>query len=770
MTARPARAGARPAPATRPATSPALPALPALPVLAAAAAALSAAGLLYEVALTSLFSVLLQYHYAFVAISLALGGYGLGAAFVRRPAPALPGSLAAAGAVTMAAAVWLLAALGSSLGALGAALALVPFACLGAAMAALFALAPPQVGWLYAADLAGAAAGCLGAVALLDAVGGLSGALLAAALAALAALLLALAGPPLPDRRRLLAAALTALLLAAPGLAGVQGLRLDPAGAPPDKTMLRVLGDPGQGARIVATRWDSFARNDLVATADPDQMLLFINGGAGSYMLRWNSGPQQLIGLQQSLEYLPVALSRPHRALVIGPGGGRDVALALLGGTDQVDAVEIDPGLVDLVRRYGDYNGHILDRPGVALHVDDGRHFAARAQGGYDLILLNLVYTQVAEARSYALTENYIFTREAFARYLDLLAPGGTLAVVSHSALEASRAALTGIDALARTGLDTPQATQRVALLMTPDPDPTRRTSLVLVRREPITGALAEALIGAALALHLQPLHVPGLAESVFRPLSGGEQDVAAYVRGGDYDLAPVADARPFFFLLDRGLPGPLAALLILAAVLLAAVVLRFAARGPGRLLRTGPAALYFGLLGAGFMLLELPLMQQAILLLGSPVQALAVTTAALLTGAAAGSAASRLAARHGRSLTLALPAALAVAALALALNLILPALQPALLRAPALGRLLAFAALLLPLGAAAGVCFPAALAVTPAGDVPLCYAMGGAAAVLGAAAAMAAAVFWGFPWVLNLAAACYIGAGATAPHLTARA
>ena len=69
---------------------------------------------------------------------------------------------------------------------------------------------------------------------------------------------------------------------------------------------------------------------------------------------------------------------------VVGTGGGLDVESALLHGAEHVDAVEIDPSIVRLARRYS--AAGVYGNPKVSVHVDDARAFFERATPGYDLV------------------------------------------------------------------------------------------------------------------------------------------------------------------------------------------------------------------------------------------------------------------------------------------------------------------------------------------------------------------------------------------------
>ena len=115
-------------------------------------------------------------------------------------------------------------------------------------------------------------------------------------------------------------------------------------------------------------------------------------------------------------------------ALVIGPGGGRDLLSALVFGARHVDGVEINPIIARdvMLDRFRDYSGGVYADPKVAIHVDDGRSFVRRSGARYDVIQASLVDTWAATAAgAYTLTENSLYTTEAFGEYIDHLSDDG---------------------------------------------------------------------------------------------------------------------------------------------------------------------------------------------------------------------------------------------------------------------------------------------------------------------------------------------------------
>ncbi|MFQ5812533.1 MAG: hypothetical protein ACE5I2_05010 [Anaerolineae bacterium] len=735
----------------------------------------SAAGLIFEITLTRLFSLFFQYHFAFLAVSLAVLGLSLGAALGRFVAPSDPKSTRGKDLlVTLVAlslsfplAAIVMAWLPSAASVLPyAAIALIPFVLIGLFAALAFARFATHSGLLYAADLTGAAVGVVSVLGLLTLGSTFNVVILLGGVTGLAVVLLAISTPTLSTDRRYLAGSFLALLLSA-GLFGVNFVSgcvdYSPArltSAPRDKTMIAVLNDTSQSARIVYTVGDPFARVDVVETEDPEAKFVFTDGGAGSLMLRFDGDLEKVAPLRDSVEFIPFALGSAERMLVIGAGAGRDVVLALLAGAEQITAVEVNPAIVKATRHFSDYNGGILDRPEVELVVGDARTFIERTPGEYDLIYLNLVYTQAAEPASQALVENYIFTRQAFRTYLDRLAPGGRLAIISHSALEGSRAALTALQVLADGGKPLPQALRHLALLMYPADDPTQRTTVMVLGREALRDEEIRELAARANRLGLQPLFLPGLFELPFSPLLQGATLEEFLAGDPTYDLTPTDDDQPFFFKLDLGLPSPVQQALMAAAALSVALLLLSlwsVGTAGGRWGGIG-FVIYAAIIGAGFMLIEIPLIQRFQLLLGYPVLSVAAVLGTLLL---AGGLGSLLSQRWLETSLLrrVIMAALWIGAVALVYWLVLPSLVRQLLAVPLVGRVLATIGLTALPGIPMGIPFPSLmrLAAQYRQRVALLWALNGAFSVLGSTLAVVVSMTWGFSWALATGAGLYL-------------
>jgi SAM-dependent methyltransferase len=194
----------------------------------------------------------------------------------------------------------------------------------------------------------------------------------------------------------------------------------------------------GLGSGIQA--WSAVSGVALVATIvvagsggdiwSPYQRLTVFEAGGSNY-INSNGLPFQWFPKDPStIGFLYTQIDRwfPGRqfanVLIIGSGNGNDAAVALKRGDQHIDAVEIDPRILDIGMRLHP------DRPyqdaRVMATVDDGRAFLRNSTARYDLIIF-------AEPDSLALfstangirLESFLFTREAFASVRDHLAPNG---------------------------------------------------------------------------------------------------------------------------------------------------------------------------------------------------------------------------------------------------------------------------------------------------------------------------------------------------------
>jgi hypothetical protein len=781
--------------------------------------------LMAELILTRLFSVVLWYHFAFLAISIALFGTGAAALFVHLRQERLPpertdellargcAALAASTAVAGLAILWLCPDLGPrttfdvfSLVTLQLLLVFVaaaaPFFAGGFVLALALLRNRDRIHPLYAADLGGAALGCLLVVPILQWVGAPTGLALVGTLAALAGLPFA-AGTPAPRRRRVLvevgvAAALLGLLAAAGSASGL--LRLH-----------RGKGIDLDALAVESEQWNSFS---LVTVVDgvpfrgwslspayrgpiPEIKAVFIDLTALTPLVRFDGDLRRVRPVLWDLSSF-VHLVHPgvDEACVIGAGAGRDVLAALAAGARRVTAVEINPLIVDGIVRsaYRDWAGGLYDRPDVRVVVDDGRAFLRATPERFDIVHLSMVDTSAATgAGAYALTENGLYTVEAFDGFLDRLRPGGLLSVSSITTPELD--AGTRLAALARRAVERAGGDAGRSILVVSARWMGRQACTlhnVIVKRGTFEPAeIAAARLAAArlrFTVTWPPDATPAAAESrMIRELLGApDADAAAsLVASWPLDLGPPTDDRPFFFYQNRlgdafrllavdrpagyvssGLFVLVRLVLVTVALVLVFLVLPFFFRRRELAAERGGIVgdlAYAGCLGLGFMFVEIAMLQRLALYLGRPTYALVVALFVLLLGGAAGSrlAGSTRLGPPRRRMTIALGGVVVLLVggwMTGTADLVLDATAGW----PAAGRVLLAAALLAPVGLFAGGALP--LGLTAAGArvptrVPWMWGINSAASVLGSVAATLVCLHAGISAALGIGAVLYAAA-----------
>jgi hypothetical protein len=772
--------------------------------ICAGIAAVSAALLMTELALTRIFSVTMYYHFAFLAISIALFGLSASGVFVYvmrgRLASSGTRELLAGGAIVHAVATVIALAFlvrirvglnysHTNLALMLAiyALAALPFFTGGAVISLAFTRLTERINVVYASDLLGAAAGCLALIPLLNALGAPGVVLTAAALSLAAAVCFAPAG----RRRHAAPAALAIFTLAA----GAQA-----TGAAP----FDVLATKGhEDDRVLFSKWNSFSRigvydrehgewslSPRYTGARGSSLFMDIDSAASTPILDGRAGPPEYLRYElTALAYHLVERPGGFSALVIGPGGGRDLQSALLFGARQVDGVEINPIIARdvMLTRFREYSGGIYADPKVTVHVDDGRSFVRRSDARYDVIQASLVDTWAATAAgAYTLTENSLYTTEAFGEYIDHLSDEGVL-TITRWVFDGLRLVSLAQEACAERGLD---PSRHLAIVRFD------RIATFLLKKTPFSADDSRRLADLADELGFSVLYAPGIDaapphdDPVEMQRTGTSADDyrrlilapdrSRFIAEYPLDITPTTDDRPFYFhatrlrnqldvafgrsmLFGNGLSAlmtlmGISALLVLLFIVGPLIVSARPAAGWGRWL------MYFGALGAGFMLLEVALLQRFVLLLGHPVYSLTVTLFSLLLGTGLGSFLSRRV-PPGRVKAVALRMLGGIAGVAVLAALLLPRMIDLAIAWPLSLRVLVAAALLVPIGIVLGIPLPAGMrlvAVHRPEIIPWGWGMNGAFSVVGATVAVFVAMNWGFSITLSIAGLVYVMAAAT--------
>ncbi len=768
----------------------------------------SFSALLLELALTRLFSVVLFYHFAFLAISIALLGLGAGGVFAyllktrlaRVATRTLASRLCMANAFVVVVALEIVLHIPVALNVTGKNFfrltlvylaAAVPFFLTGLLFSIVFARETGRIPRLYSADLCGGALACLAIVPLLNWLGGPNVILVAGFSLACASIVWA------EERRLRRNAGIVALALAALIAANHSGRLIDVVYA---KGMFR---DPS---------WVEFARWNALSRVEVDRQgqakAIVIDADASTYIMNAEVSRWHQTAWEDALMSAPPALANVLRPrgdfAIIGPGGGVDVLRAVANGSPNVTGIEINPIIATTIMRgrYADYSQHLYQRPEVHIHVTDGRSYLRSTAQHFDVVQMTLVDTWASTAAgAFALSENNLYTVEAFREYFDHLNPDGMIAITRwefRHPREALRVVSVAMEALHQLGVANPANNFIVA-----SEGPLNEDGIpvvVLAKKTPFTPD-EEAIV----ALHLDKysklasLYLPSHpGQNPFSQLIASN-DPYAFARSYAYNVAPVRDNAPFFFftlkpsqILDQPERrhaidwkvnlGVLVLLLVLAisAVAVLGFLILPLLLTSGRQRHSPLPLLYFVAVGLGYILVEIAFIQRFVLFLGHPTYALTVVIFLLMLSSGAGSLFSRL--WLPRTEMAWIPLLLVVLTL-LFFVFFLPGRLAALVGLAFEYRLLISGVLLIPLGFLMGMPFPTglrALASSPAPEFPgegasdnaveWAWAMNAAASVLGSVLAMVIAIQFGLNVTLACGAAAYLLALAVMPALRPRA
>jgi SAM-dependent methyltransferase len=807
-----------------------MPASSSRPLPVISVALVSAAALAYEVLLMRLFSIIQWHHFAYMIISLALLGYGASGTFISIAGPALIrhferaywtclvlfglsavacGLLAQRIPFNAEEVLWdwhqllrlmelyLLLSLPFFFAACGIALALTRYG--------------NDVPRIYAADLLGAGAGSVGIVLLLSGVFPGTALQVIGVLGLLSALAAGRELRMAQHRWPLLALLGTVLLIALPS--SWLDLQISPYKGLPQT--LRI-----GGMRIIEQRSSPLGLLSVVEsrriplrdapglslyadTPIPEQLGLFTDADNMTAIIR-NPERHKLAYLDWTTSALPYYLAKPEHVLVLGAGGGAEVQQALNHDVARVDAVELNPQVIELVSNdFAGYSGQLYQRPGVRVHIADARGFVRESRERYDLIQISLLDAfGAASAGLHSLNENYLYTVEALRDYLQRLKPGGYLAISRWIKLpprDTLKLYATALRALRDNGISEPQ--RQLVLIRS------WQTGTLLVKNGVFTAGEIEDLRAFCKARAFDAAWYPGITEPETNQVNVLEQPYffrAATALNGDeaaefmarykFNITPATDDRPYFFHFFKwqvlpeilslrgqgGLPLLESAYLVMVATLLQATIIggvfillplwmrRWKTGTQASRMRRSRIVLYFFAIGLAFLFIEIAFIQKFILFLDHPLYAVATVLTAFLVFAGVGSASiTRLRAHAAWPAQLAGTAIAGIVMLGLAYVFLLGPLFDGLMTLSLAARVLFSILLIAPLAFCMGMPFPLGLERVGSGMpgfIPWAWGINGCASVVSAVMASLLAIQFGFTVVIISALLLYLAASLTFP------
>ncbi|MCX6639875.1 MAG: hypothetical protein NTW14_05260 [bacterium] len=654
------------------------------------------ATLMYEILLTRIFSVTVWYHFAFMAISLAMFGMTIGAIlvysfpshFTQERAPSQLSLYSLCLAVSMVLCflahlcIPILTKEGFSLVVLFGitmvyTILAVPFMFSGICVSLALTKFPSHVSKLYAADLAGAAVGCILLIYTLQITDGPTTVFVIAILACLGAIFFAAgAGQKVLLKTSAWVALALALFVVTNTIMVSQ-----------NNSMIRLIWVKGKiESKPIYEKWNSFSRIRVwgnmrkpeiskcwgMSTTSLEkwkirQLQMDIDASAGTVMTEFDGNLQKIGFLRNDIVNLAHNLRHDAKVLVIGAGGGRDILSALAFEQKSVVGVEFNSNILATANgKYGDFTGHLDKNPKVTIINDEARSYVSRSKDRYDIIQVSLVDTWAATAAgAFVLTENSIYTLEAWKTFLQHLSPNGILTFsrwyYKDRPGEAYRLTSLASSALKAAGVANPR--DHIIMLrnmwwdnVKDGPD---GIGTILVSMQPFTLSDLQTINTIADSLDFGVVLTPKFAiDSTFATLTSGG-DLKSFYSSFPLNITAPTDDSPFFFhmlrikdvfkshLWDQGVQRfNVIAIVILAVLLVIVSFLTFLciviplALTSKKIPMKGfwPLLLYFAAIGFGFMLVEVSQMQRLMIFLGQPTYGLSVVLFSLLLSSGLGS------------------------------------------------------------------------------------------------------------------------------------
>jgi len=782
----------------------------------------SMATLMQEILLTRIFSVVTWYHYAFLAVSVAMFGMTVGAVAVFLLSKRIPDSRAGdllprfclyfsfSVVVSCLAQIYLPFGSTRTVEYLGPAPVMqvistlagcliisLPFFFSGMCLALIFRIRYRDIGKVYAADLVGAGLGCLLLPLTLDILDGPSAALLISVLGALSAYLFALSSSRRELQRTsgLTAAFFLFLTLvnlwtfrAGQPLLGIQEAK----GITESYTLyekwnsfsrVRIHGFPGQPTAPLV--WGGSPR--LIGIRPVEQLYLRIDGSAETVLTSLKGNDlDPLEYLRYDIINFVHHLRRDAKVAVVGAGGGRDILSGLVFDQQSILAVEINDAIVDLLtEKYSEFTGALGENPKVTIVNDEARSYLTRLQDLQDVIQISLIDTWAATSSgAYAFTENALYTVDAWKIFYSRLTPRGILSTSrwysAANQTEMYRTFSLAMATLLELGVDDPG--RHIMVVWNKDWGWTRVATLML-SRDPFTTEDIQRAREVSEDLFYEPAFLAGETQDPELARLSSAAGYREFLSHHEADLSAPTDDRPFFFQFEKpfdllsnafwergvssSMMGPSAMLLVLLLVFsllnLGCIFVPLTLFGRLTVLKEAvPEVLYFSAVGMGFMLVEIGLLQRLNIFLGHPVYGLTVVLFSLLVAGGVGSYLTGMFSERSLSRSEMVYFPLLVLAIALA-GAGLPGVIEQFRAFSTSVRIGVCLAGVLPLGVLMGMAFPLGVrrVSSRSGElIPWLWGINGATSVLASVLAMALVMSFGIGLLFWIAGGLYACAG----------
>ena len=572
------------------------------------------------------------------------------------------------------------------------------------------------------------------------------------------------------------------------------------------------------GAHLIKSRWNSYSRLDVVESPAirfapglslkyleslPDQVGFSIDGGNLTAITNYPDNPKKL----GFIDFLPASASYfmkkdINNVLVLEPGGGLDVLSAFYHGIPDITVMERNRLIYDLIKNdYDSFSGNIYSKKEVAVEIGEWRNLLKGIKPTvWDLI-------QISPSNIFApastvvqgLNEDYRYTEEAFEELYSHLTSDGLLSITVflHPPPRAELRLFNILySALEKMGTENPKKHFFIFR--------TWGTITFLIKKNELHSSEIERLQEFCSSLWFDPVYYHGISERELNQFNSfdkpiyhelitnilNKESLKDFLENYLFDVSSVTDNKPYFHhffkwdrlydlyksMGDKWLPiieGGYLVPIVFVQALLASIVFillpAFFSRGVTTpltpLLKRGNALpkglggflTYFFLIGSGFMMIEIVIIQKFILLLDHPVYAFAIVIFSFLISAGIGSFVSG---KYEPINMLGIRKIIYILCVMVLLFYLLSPLWDKILFFPLVVRLVLAVIFIFPFGFFMGMPFPMGIikleSFSPV-SIPWAWCANGCSSVLSSVLAIILALAWGFHTVLFIALGFYI-------------
>ncbi len=436
-----------------------------------------------------------------------------------------------------------------------------------------------------------------------------------------------------------------------------------------DKDLLRIKNIPGVKYQTIKSRWNSFGKTELIKFTYPDSSSstsMFIDGAAGTKVVKLDELVKDSVKLKHTIMnsgmYFPfhfLEKNEKDSALIIGPGGGYDIAIAYLGRTKFIEAVEVNPTFVKFMKEYNPST--FVNKKNVKVIVREGRNFVKSAKNKYDLIFLTIAITKGVRTTDFInLTENYLFTVEALQDYLNALTEEGRIVLTLHNNEEVYRVISNYLELWKRNGKNEKEAFNNLYVI------DKEMNPVLVIKKEPfakrdiykrhILSHQFNFDKGISFFPYIKQIKIDKklsegvelkweMFDKILYDVAQGKLTFNQLTQKTSINFNPVTDQSPFFFNYELGIPKNLNILIIAGALLIFWVIFKFKKGWQTNVIDGNIPVVLFNkiavitfLLGLAYMLIQSYLFQSLNLYLNNPLMSFSLLLFAFLLGNGIGS------------------------------------------------------------------------------------------------------------------------------------